>query len=209
MLDYRSEEQAVEKLQLKISAMPIEQWRIIKDKKITIEMAQATLNATASLQRVSGVPSGVGNAHYTSVKFNNEGHNSFSREMAAAIAKVNRFDVEASFEKSVDNLRLSSDLDNKISKAINARLKAKQDELEQELKLAVQNELNKALEKNKLDSFINAEQGLDKQLADIENLLKQELDSYADQEKAKQKKKADKALDKEQDKLKDKLKSLF
>ncbi|MCK5880239.1 MAG: TIGR03545 family protein [Sinobacterium sp.] len=198
LVDYRDAEKHFEQLSLNLQNFPMQNWVIVDDEKMHIEMSQSELTVTAQVKRVSGLSSGDGKAVFNKVTFNNSATHSFGREVVSAISSVQRFNVSASFHRSIGQLKLRSDLDDQISAAISSRLKVKQKQLEKKLKEGINNHLKEALNNPQLASLLNSDAEIDAQLNAVEGLLKQELDSFSDSEKSKQKKK-----------LKNKLKSLF
>ncbi len=198
VIDYRDKKDTQESLYLSMKAYPISHWNIVNDDKMTIIISKSFADVEAKIIRRKDVTKGSGSALFHNVSFNNSASNRFGQEVASAIAEVKSFDVHVNVKDNLDNFIIRSNLDDKISGAINARLSKQQKILENKLQAGIQKQLNKALNDDQLISMLSEEKGVDQQLDDIENLLSFELDSFSDAE-----------INKHKKKLKNQLKSLF
>jgi uncharacterized protein (TIGR03545 family) len=140
-----------------------------------------------------------------------------AQEVTLALKKVNQFDINAGAKGDViaPKVDLSSNLDKQLSNALAARLKEKQGELEVELKKKLNDKLLAYAGdyKDQIAAMDLSNSSLDNAQSELKDMLKSELTSFADQQKAEAKAKLDAKSKEEEDKAKaaakEKLKSLF
>jgi len=178
-----------------------------------LELNQSNLNVQADVTFKGSDMNAHGQGQFSKAKFSSKDRTVLAKEMVAALTNIDEFVVsgEAQGEFSSPNLSIQSDLDNKLSKAFNKRLKQKQNELEKQLKQKLADKLfsYSGDYEDQLRELNATEGGLGDTSKAMGKMAKAEVSSYEDQLKADAKAKADKKKDKLKDKLENKFKKLF
>lgn len=178
---------------------------------IKLTSAKVQIKADASVSRGNLVAQG--DADFSQAGFVGGGKTFVAKELGLALANIKEFNIHASAKGKVIKPRvsISSDLDSQLSKAFNQRLKAKQDELEQQLKQELNAKLENALGEHAgiLEELNNVEGGLDAKLNKLKDLASSEVDDFKEQQKQEAKEKVEEEKDELRSKAKDKFKKLF
>jgi hypothetical protein len=145
-------------------------------------------------------------AQFTQSKFSSKDNTQVAMEMAKALAKIDRFDIQAKAkgDLTAPNVSIKSNLDSQLSQAFNQRLNEKQQELEAQLKKSLNQKLlgYAGNYKEQLKTMDLASGSLVDKQAQLTSLADAELTSFQDQQEADAKRKLEQ-------KIKDKFKSLF
>jgi uncharacterized protein (TIGR03545 family) len=176
-----------------------------KSDNLPVKMSQAMVDVTGNIKLASGTLDGVVDGAFKSAQWQGGATEGFAARVTRALSGIDQFNVtgKMSGDPLTPKLRLSSDLDDQIKDAATEQLRARQAELEQQLK----NRLNTRVEdaagpyQEQLATLTRTEGSLKERLDKLEELLKAEVQSAVDAEK-------EKAREKVEDKLKDKLKDL-
>jgi len=178
---------------------------------IKLTSAKVQIKADANVSRGNLVAKG--DADFGQAGFVGGGKTFVAKELGLALANIKEFNIHAEAKGKVAKPRvsISSDLDSQLSKAFNQRLKAKQDELEQQLKQELNAKLENALGEHAgiLEELNNVEGGLDAKLNKLKDLASSEVDDFKEQQKQEAKEKVEEEKDELRSKAKDKFKKLF
>ena len=174
-----------------------------------LKLDRSELGIMGHAELVAGELDANTTAQFTNAKFSSKDKTQVAIEMAKALAKIDRFDIEAEAkgELTAPGVSIQSDLDTQLSQAFSQRLKEKQQELEVQLKKSLNEKLlSYAGDYKQQLQAMDLENG---SLADKQDKLKQlansELSSFQDQQKAEAKRKLEQKKKAEQDKAKAKL----
>jgi hypothetical protein len=154
---------------------------------------------------------------FTQSKFSSKDKTRVAIETAKALAKIDRFNINAKAKGRLTSPEVSieSDLDTQLSQAFKQRFKEQQQELEVQLKKSLNEKLLSYAGdyQEQLKAMDLASGSLGDKQAKLKQLANSELSSFEDQKKADAKRKIEQQKKEEQeklkDKLKDKLKNLF
>lgn len=193
---------------------------------LKLDRSQLDINAEAEL--VAGKVDAKTIAEFSQAKFSSKDKTQVALEMAKALAKIDRFDINADAKGKLiaPAVNIKSNLDTQLSQAFNQRLKERQQELEVQLKKSLNNKLLSygGDYKEQLKAMDLASGSLADKQAKLQKLASAELSSFKDQQEADAKRKLDEKKKAEQDKanaaadkkkkqlekeMKDKLKNLF
>lgn len=178
---------------------------------IKLTSAKVQIKADASVSRGNLVAQG--DADFGQAGFVGGGKTFVAKELGLALANIKEFNINASAKGKIikPKVSISSDLDTQLSKAFNQRLKAKQDELEQQLKQELNARLESVLGEHAdvLAELNSVEGGLDAKLDKLKNMASSEVTDFKEQQKQEAKEKAAEEKDEVKSKAKDKLKKLF
>jgi uncharacterized protein (TIGR03545 family) len=193
-----------------------------------LKLNSSQLDINAQAQLVAGKINADSQALFSQARFSSKDNTQVAKEMANALAKIDRFTInaDAKGELTSPKVGIRSDLDSKLNDAVNQRIKERQAELEQQL----QKKLNDKLlayagdYKDQLKAMDLASGSLAEKQKKLSKLAKSELSSFEEQKKAEAKRKleaerkakeaqAKAAADKKKKQLekeaKEKLKKLF
>ncbi|MEH6344877.1 MAG: TIGR03545 family protein [Bermanella sp.] len=178
-----------------------------------LELNQSNLNVQADVIFKGSDMNAHGQGQFSKAEFSSKDRTVLAKEMVAALTHIDTFVVsgKAQGELASPNLSIQSDLDNKLSRAFNKRLKQKQSELEKQLKQKLADKLlsYSGDYEDQLRELNATEGGLGDTSKAMGKMAKAEVSSYEDQLKADAKAKADKKKAKLKDKLENKFKKLF
>jgi len=148
-------------------------------------------------------------AQVVDAQFEGQGKTQFAKEMARALAGINRFDVQASANGKLTSpkVTLGSDLDKQLNAAFQQRLKEKQTELENKLQAQLNEKVQSYLGdySDELTQLNQLDGSLDDKSQQLQQMASRKLESYEDKQKQRAKEKQQQL----KDKAKDKLKNLF
>ena len=193
-----------------------------------LKLDRSQLDVIAEAELIAGEVNANSIAQFTQAKFSSKDKTQVAVEMAKALAKIDRFDIQAKAkgELTAPAVSINSNLDTQLSQAFNQRLKEKQQELEAQLKKSLNEKLLSYAGdyKNQLKTMDLASGSLADKQAKLKQLANSELSSFKEQQEADAKRKLDEKKKAEQDKanaaadekkkqlekeMKDKLKKLF
>ena len=148
-------------------------------------------------------------AQVVDAQFEGQGKTQFAKEMARALAGINRFDVQASANGKLTSpkVTLGSDLDKQLNAAFQQRLKEKQTELENKLQAQLNEKVQSYLGdySDELTQLNQLDGSLDDKSQQLQQMASRKLESYEDKQKQRAKEKQQQL----KGKAKDKLKNLF
>lgn len=196
MLDYRKEPS--EALDLKIDQYVLKETSLSKDENFKLSLVKANADIDASIKRKEGHIANNIDIQFKGAVFAGEAKDEAAAELLEALRSIGQFYINAASSAGVDDFKVSSDLDDQLKYAVKGRLKEKQSEIEDELRLQLEEKVAGYLGEADVDFLQGEGQGLDLNSKKIDELLGQKLDDYKGQE-----------ADKAKDKLKGKLKKLF
>jgi uncharacterized protein (TIGR03545 family) len=175
-----------------------------------LKLDYSELNINAQAELMAGDVDGNTLVEFTQSKFSSKDKTQVAIETAKALAKIDRFNINAKAKGRLisPDVSIESDLDTQLSQAFKQRFKEQQQELEVKLKKSLNEKLlsyaGDYQEQLKAMDFASGSLG-DKQ-AKLKQLANSELSSFQDQLKADAKRKIEQKKKEEQDKVKDKLK---
>lgn len=193
----------------------------VKDWQVQdMNLGLADTRMTSSLVQVQGLAVVSGgklnakaDAQFGAAAFASKSKTTLAQELVAALASIDRFDVNASAggDFRSPDVRFGSDLDRQLSAAFSRRLNQKQAELEARLQKQLQEKLqaytgdyaDELQQLNELDGSLS-----DKADA-LQEMASAKLEDYETQQKREAEEKAKAKEDALKQKAKDKLKSLF
>ncbi|HEY9052658.1 MAG TPA: TIGR03545 family protein [Gammaproteobacteria bacterium] len=198
-----------------IQANKISDFAVSKSSKLAITMDNGLMDMRLGARFQSGQVKGSANVDFNNVMFKtnkNESGQSLSSMLAASLAEVRRFNINAVFSGSFKDMDMSikSDLDNQLGMQLKARFKERITQFENELRAKIEAKYQEPLQKieakrqqlqeikTKID---NKEKELRQKLDDLENKIDQEKDLKEQELKSKIDDKKDKLLDKLKSKL--------
>ena len=156
-------------------------------------------------QLVAGEIDATSKAQFSQALFSSKDKTQVAKEMAKALQKVDRFDIDASAkgQLTAPKVGISSDLDTKLNDAFNQRLKEKQKELERQLEKKLNDKLLSYAGdyKDQLKTMDLANGSLADKQAKLKKLAKSEMSSFEQQKKADAKRKLDKKRKEQEDEL--------
>lgn len=127
-------------------------------------------------------------AEFNQAKFSSKDKTQVAIEVAKALAKINRFDIQANAtgDLTAPDVSIKSDLDSQLSRAFNQRLKEKQQALEAQLKKSLNDKLLSYAGdyKEQLNALDLANGSLADKQAKLKQLARSELSSFEEQKKA-------------------------
>jgi uncharacterized protein (TIGR03545 family) len=182
-----------------------------------LKLERSELNINAQAKLMAGDIDGNTLVEFTQSKFSSKDKTRIAIETAKALAKVDRFNINAKAKGRLTSPEVSieSDLDTQLSQAFKQRFKEQQQEFEGQLKKSLNEKLLSYAGdyQEQLKAMDLASGSLGDQQAKLKQLANSELSSFEDQQKAEAKRKIEQKKKEEQeklkDKLKDKLKNLF
>jgi uncharacterized protein (TIGR03545 family) len=171
-----------------------------------LKLERSEVDITAQAELVAGALAANTVAQFTQSKFSSKDNTQVAIEMAKALAKIDRFDIQAKAkgDLTAPNVSIKSNLDSQLSQAFNQRLNEKQQELEAQLKKSLNQKLlgYAGNYKEQLKTMDLASGSLADKRAQLTSLADAELTSFQDQQEADAKRKLEQ-------KIKDKFKNLF
>lgn len=177
--------------------LSVKDWTV---RSMKLGVAGAELQkAVAQVQGLAVVTEGNVNAQadmqFSQTEFSTQGKTTLARELGSALKGIRKFDVRAGARGKLTSpaLELGSDLDRQISAAFSQRMKARQNELEQKLSLAINQRLNEYLGGSAQDlQRLNEMDGsLSDKLDQLSSLGETKLEDYQAQKEREAKEKAD------------------
>jgi uncharacterized protein (TIGR03545 family) len=182
-----------------------------------LKLARSELNINAQAELMAGDIDGNTLVEFTQSKFSSKDKTRIAIETAKALAKIDRFNINAKAKGRLTSpdVSIESDLDTQLSQAFKQRFKEQQQEFEGQLKKSLNEKLLSYAGdyQAQLKAMDLASGSLGDQQAKLKQLANSELSSFEDQKKAEAKRKIEQQKKEEQeklkDKLKDKLKNLF
>jgi len=193
----------------------------IKDWAVSdVDLGVAGSRLTSALVQVQGLAllsadtlQAKADAQVRKADFAGDGGTQFAKELNLALAKIDTFDInaKASGKLSSPEIELGSDLDRKLNRAFQQRLKEKQDQLEKKLQARLDEKVQSYLggQSDDLKQLNQLDGSLDEKTDQLQQMASSKLKDYEAQQKAKAKAKAKKKQDKLKKKAEDKLKKLF
>ena len=174
-----------------------------------LKLDRSELGIIGHAELVAGELDANTTAQFTRAKFSSKDKTQVAIEMAKALAKIDRFDIEAEAkgELTAPGVSIESDLDTQLSQAFSQRLKEKQQELEVQLKKSLNEKLLSYAGdyKEQLQAMDLESGSLGDKQAKLKQLANSELSSFQDQQKAEAKRKLEQKKKAEQDKAKAKV----
>jgi uncharacterized protein (TIGR03545 family) len=171
-----------------------------------LKLERSEVDITAQAKLVAGTVAANTVAQFSQSKFSSKDNTQVAMEMAKALAKIDRFDIQAKArgDLTAPNVSIKSNLDSQLSQAFNQRLNEKQQELEAQLKKSLNQKLlgYAGNYKEQLKTMDLASGSLADKEAKLTSLADAELTSFQDQQKEDAKRKLEQ-------KIKDKFKNLF
>ena len=178
-----------------------------------LELDESRLDMTADVIFAGSQMNAKGLGRFKQASFSSNDKTVLAKEMVSALANIDTFSVDGKAQGKLTHpdISISSDLDNKLSKAFNKRIKQKQDQLTEELR-------NKLAQKllayggdyeQQLKQLNLSEGSLGDKSKAMGKMAQTEMGDYQSQKKAQAKAKADKKKKELAKKAKDKLKKLF
>ena len=161
-----------------------------------LKLNRSNIDIKGQAQLVEGEIKATSKAQFSQAQFSSKDKTQVAKEMAKALQKIDRFDIDASAkgELTAPKVAISSDLDSKLNDAVNQRIKERQKELEKQL----QKKLNDKLlsyggdYKEQLKAMDLANGSLAEKQAKLKKLAKSEISSFQQQQKADAQRKLDK-----------------
>jgi uncharacterized protein (TIGR03545 family) len=170
-----------------------------------LKLDRSQLDVIAEAELIAGDVNASSIAQFTQAKFSSKDKTQVAIEMAKALAKIDRFDIQAKAkgELTAPAVSIKSNLDTQLSQAFNQRLKEKQQELEAQLKKSLNEKLLSYAGdyKDQLKAMDLASGSLADKQAKLKQLAGSELSSFKDQQEADAKRKLDEKKKAEQAKL--------
>ena len=153
------------------------------DFPLVMEKARADFNGQLRLaeRRLSGHMHG----DFSEVDFVSGGSSSIAREMGAAFAGIDRFDLDAGLAGSLrrPDISIRSDIDQQLQRALRDRLEARKQQLRHDLDQQLNARLERYLEQYDLESLEQAEQQLNEKIASMDAMLREQLTDFEEQQK--------------------------
>jgi len=178
-----------------------------------LELDNSLLDVNADVIFNGSQMNAQGQGSFNQANFSSNDKTVLAKEMVSALANIDTFSVDgkAQGKLSHPDVSISSDLDSKLSKAFNKRIKQKQDELAQELRKKLADKLlSYGGDYEQQLKQLNASEGsLDGKSKAMGKMAQTEMGDYQSQLKAQAKAKADKKKKELAKKAKDKLKKFF
>lgn len=171
-----------------------------------LKLDRSQIDIIGQAELVAGNIDASSKAMFSKAAFSSKDKTLLAKEMAIALQKIDRFDIDASAtgKLKAPKVGISSNLDSKLSTAFNQRIKEKQQELEKQLK----NKLNDKLlayagdYQEQLKELDLANGSLSEKQEKLKALAKSELSSFEEQQKAEAQRKIDEKRDAERAKAK-------
>lgn len=193
-----------------------------------LKLDRSQIDIAGQAELVAGNIDASSKAMFSRAAFSSKDKTLVAKEMAIALKKIDRFDIDASAtgKLKAPKVGISSNLDSKLSSAFNQRIKEKQQELEKQLKSKLNDKLLAYAGdyQEQLKEMDLANGSLSEKQEKLKALAKSELSSFEEQQKAEAQRKIDEKRDAErakakaeadkkkkelEEKAKDKLKSFF
>lgn len=211
--DHIKPDYSLDKALFNLQGVTLNNIKISKSHHLPITMASANADVDGELLFSEGVFRGKADSKFSRVEFESSAKHGLAKEIGLALAKVNRFDLQANLKGAIDDvdIDIKSDLDRRLKNAVKSSLKEREKQLEAKLKSKLDKKLEQYLAKDnkKLQSLLKEQGSIDERLAGMEDMLKQKLDDFTDAKKQELKDRVDKEEDELEKKLKDKLKGLW
>ena len=178
-----------------------------------LKLDSSQIDIAGKAQVIAGEVDATSKAQFSKAMFSSKDSTLVAKEMAKALQKIDRFDIDAYAKGALiaPKVDMSSDLDSKLNTAFNQRIDEKQDELEETIKEKLNDKLLAYAGdyQDQLKAMDVANGSLNDKQDQLESLAKSELSSFQDQEEAKLKAEADEKKKQLEDDLKDKFNKLF
>jgi uncharacterized protein (TIGR03545 family) len=193
-----------------------------------LKLDRSQIDIVGNAEIIAGSIDASSKAQFSQAVFSSKDETVMAKEMAMALQKVDRFDLDAKAtgQLKAPKVGISSNLDSQLSSAFNQRIKEKQQELEEQLKSKLNDKLLAYAGdyQEQLKTMDLANGSLAEKQEKLKSLAESELTSFEEQQKAEAQRKIDEKRDAErakakakadqkkkdlEKKAKDKLKSLF
>lgn len=168
-----------------IQALELNEHQISKSNKLPLTMQKGLMSLRLNSRLENKEIKGTGNINFSKVNFtsNNSDKSSFTKMMISSFSNITNFNINTRFSGSFSNLnlRLDSDLDNKLGAQLKNQLKQRGQQFENQLKAKIDQRLkepmtrleNRKKQLAQIKSSIDSkEKELKQKLADIENRIK-------------------------------------
>jgi uncharacterized protein (TIGR03545 family) len=208
-LDYRSTP-GTDTLDLNVKGVSLKDYDV---GAMGLKLDSSQIDIVGKAQVIAGEIDATSKAEFSKAVFSSKDKTQVAKEMAKALQKIDRFDIDA-FAKGAliaPKVDINSDLDSKLNVAFNQRIDEKQEELEETIKEKLNDKLLAYAGdyQEQLKTMDVANGSLSDKQDQLDTLAKSELSSFQDQEEAKLKAEADEKKKQLEDDLKDKFKKLF
>lgn len=209
VLDYRKSP-GVDKFELIVKGMVLNDYDV---GAMGLKLKRSQLDIVANATRIAGDINATSKAQFSQASFSSKDKTQVAKEMAKALQKIDRFDINALAKGALTapKVTISSDLDSQLNVAFNQRLKDKQKELEQQLLQKLNSKLLSYAGgyQQQLEAMDLTSGSLSAKQDKVKKLAKTELSSFEDQKKADADAAADKKRKQLEKEVKEKLKKLF
>ena len=153
-----------------------------------LKLNRSNIDIKGQAQLVEGKIKGTGKAQFSQAEFSTKDKTQVAKEMAKALQKINRFDIDVSAKGplTAPKVAIGSDLDSKLNDAVNQRIKERQKELEKLLEKKLNDKLLSygGDFKEQLRAMDLANGSLAEKQAKLKKLAKSEISSFQQQQKA-------------------------
>ncbi|CAA0115926.1 Uncharacterised protein [BD1-7 clade bacterium] len=200
VLDYRADK-AVNTANFVIGGYQVSGQSLVSSDELSVSLAKAEMQANGELQLIERQVSGGWKSLFSQAQFESSSNNEFVGEIGKAFENIHDFSLDVGVTGSLTNpkLDISSNFDRRLGNAFNQRFKARQAQLERDLKNKLQAELGDYLqEAGVVEADMVKQQAF---LDDMDAQLKKMLDAEVTQQTDKHQKKLEKELQKQLDKL--------
>ncbi len=195
--------------------LDIQQWKLsgLNLGLAGLELNKSDLNLQGDVVFTGSKMNAVGKGQFSQASFQSDDKTVLAKEMLGALRHIDQFNVNAKANGKLTkpDISLSSDLDSKLSRAFDKRIKERQKQLELKLRKKLADKLlsYSGDYQDQLKELNLADGSLGDASKAMGKMAKAEVSSYEDQLKADAKAKSDKKKKALENKLKDKFKKLF
>lgn len=208
VFDYRVKKQGKSVADFIFEQVSINDYKISSSSQMPLALEQATAAMKGELKLENNKLSGQLNSQFEQAQFATGEAKGLMQYLNQAFAEIHRFSLDIGMAGSLKSPKLTirSDIDKQLKDSVDRQIKQEIARFKQEIEQQLSQRLDETLAKLDLPGFDDEEKSLQEKLGSLDELLKAELDDFAEQQKQEVKEKADEAKDKAKDKAKEALK---